>query len=45
MSKYYDNLNDEVKKYFKIIYEDLEHKEKLKDVYDMVIDYIEEKIC
>lgn len=44
----FDIYNDiclkEVKKYFKIIYEDLEHKEKLKDVYDMVISYIEERI-
>ena len=44
----FDIYNDiclkEVKEYFKIIYENLEHKEKIKDIYDMVISYIEERI-
>lgn len=44
---YNDICLKEIKKYFEVIYENLEHKEKIKEVYDMVISYIEErvKIC
>lgn len=41
---YNDICLKEVKEYFEVIYENLEHKEKIKEVYDMVISYIEEKI-
>ena len=41
---YNDICLKEIKKYFEVIYENLEHKEKIKEVYDMVISYIEERI-
>ena len=44
----FDIYNDiclkEVKKYFEIIYEGLEYKKKFKDIYDVVVSYIDEKI-